>query len=322
MTGRGHKKATNEEIILAYRETGSVWRAGKRLGMAGQTIHERLRVLNYPIANRMWTKEETAELQQLIENGVPLAEVAHRLGRTYAGVACRASRSEVRSTPIRQRKLPRGAGYDKVSIGRHLKVMEDSPVKPTQYARAQGLEVNALVTALQRHYPERWQQYLATHAPLPEKLCEYDKQPFIPANGKQQYCTRDCANRARTDRNYFGGKRRNTVGLAEEQCQLCGRIGVKGLSSHHVLGKDNDELNDVLVALCQGCHQIVTLLGGRAFTDDPRAWEALITLAWMRRHGSELAKGTPERVLYTEVSIEVWDEAEDDEPIDDLGETA
>jgi hypothetical protein len=82
-----------------------------------------------------------------------------------------------------------------------------------------------------------------------------------------------------------------------------------------VLGKENDPLNDVLIALCQGCHQIVTLLGARTFTDDPRAWEALISLAWMRRHGAELAIGTSEKVVYTEVTIEIseadeWDDAD------------
>jgi hypothetical protein len=309
------QRVTIEQVVAAYRETGSVWKAGARLGVAGQTVHERLRAVGYPIAARRWTSEETAELQRLIDNGVPLAEVAHRLGRTYAGVACRASRTGSKSTPVRRRKIPRGAGYDKVSVGKHLKVIETGKLRPTQYARAQGLEINALVSALQKHYAERWQVYLASHDPLPGKTCEYCDETFIPANGKQRFCTRQCSITARADAGYFGGKRRETVGLAEGRCQLCARTDVKGLSSHHVLGKENDPLNDVLIALCHGCHQIVTLLGARTFTDDPRAWEALISLAWMRRHGAELAIGTSEKVVYTEVTIEIseadeWDDAD------------
>lgn len=303
-------KASTEHIVAAYRETGSVWKAGKQLGMAGQSVHERLRAIGYPLARRSWTQEETAELKQLMANGLTISDVAHRLGRTYAGVACRASRTGLPSTRERPRRIPRGAGYDKVAVGRHLKTLESTGVKVTQYARAQGLDVDTLVMAFQRHYADRWRDYLATHSPLPEKVCEYCEDVFIPANGKQRFCTRACGTRSSTDRTYFGGRRRETVGLAEGVCQLCGRKDAKGLSSHHVLGKENDPGNTELVALCPGCHKIVSHLGGRAFVDDPRAWEALIALAWTRRHGPEIHADPTVKVLYTEVNIEVWDEDE------------
>jgi hypothetical protein len=72
-------------------------------------------------------------------------------------------------------------------------------------------------------------------------------------------------------------------------------------------------MNAELVALCPGCHQIVTLLGGRAFVDDPRAWEALIALAWTRRHGAEIHAMPVSQTVYTEVVLEVSDEDEDEE---------
>lgn len=313
-----NQRVTVEEVVAAYRETGSVWKAGKKLGLAGQTVHERLRAIGHPMGSRTWTREETSELQHLVDNGVPLAEIAHRLGRTYAGVACRASRTGTRSTPKRTKKLPRGAGFDKATVGQHLRALEQSGAKVTQYARGHGLNVDTLVQAFQQHYPERWSAYVAAHSPIPTKACEYCEVEYVPANGKQRYCTRTCAQHARTDHTYFGGNRRQTIGLAEGVCQLCGRQNAKGLSSHHVLGKENDPLNSELVALCPGCHQIVTLLGGRAFVDDPRAWEALIALAWMRRHGAEIHANPVPQVVYTEVCIELQDDDEDAE----LDETA
>lgn len=308
-----NRKASDEDIVAAYRETGSVWKAAAKLGMAGQSVHERLRAIGYPIARRNWTREETDELLRLVSNGIPLGEVAHRLGRTYAGVACRASRTDAKSIPKRTKKIPRGAGYDKVTVGRHIKALEHSKQKITQYARAEGLSVEMLVRSLQKNFPERWDEYTRTHSPIPSKTCEYCSVEYVPANGKQAYCTRECAGHARADRSYFGGNRRNTVGLAEGVCQLCGRTDSKGLSSHHVLGKENDPLNTELVALCRGCHQIVSHLGGRAFVDDPRAWEALIALAWTRRHGAEIHAEARSKSLYTEVCIEVWDDDEDED---------
>lgn len=69
--------------------------------------------------------------------------------------------------------------------------------------------------------------------------------------------------------------------------------------------------NSDLIALCPGCHQIVGHLAGRTFVDDPRAWEALITLAWMRKHGGEIYADPTPRVMYAEVCIEQWDQADD-----------
>lgn len=313
------RRVSDEQVVAAYRETGSVWKAGKLLGIVGQSVHERLRALDYPMRGRNWTNEEQAELERLVDENLPLAEVAHRLGRTYAGVACRASRRSVQSARgSRQRKIPRGAGYDKLSVGRHLKVLEASPLRVTQYARGQGLNVDSLVYAFQKNFPERWQAYLANHSPIPEKICEYCEGKFVPANGKQRYCTRQCGTKANTDSKYFGGRRKETVGLAEGICQLCGRGDVTGLSSHHIFGKENDPGNDHLVALCRGCHQIVTLLGARAFVDSERSWEALISLAWLRRHGHEAFANPNMQVIYTEVTIELsadsdWDDLDEEE---------
>ncbi len=49
------QKATNQEIIDAYKATGSIWRAAKALGLCGQSVWERLRALGYPIASRKWS---------------------------------------------------------------------------------------------------------------------------------------------------------------------------------------------------------------------------------------------------------------------------
>lgn len=310
LTIRANQKATTEQIIAAYRETGSVWKAAKELGMAGQTVHERLRAVGYPMLSRNWTEEETEELANLIRAQVTLSQIAHRLGRPYSGVACKASELGIRSNRRRQKNIPRGAGWDKASTLRHMKALQQYAGKITQYARANGLSIDLFVHALQQHCPDLWAAYLQAHSDLPSKKCPYCGDVFIPTSGKQTYCTRKCANHARADRDYFGGKRRSTVGLAEGTCQLCERNGVKGLSSHHVFGKENDPENDVLLALCPGCHKCVTLLATRNFVDNETAWEALISLVWMRKNGPRFAAGdfTDDHVLHITVDIDEYEE--------------
>lgn len=308
-------RVTSQQIIDAYQATGSVWRAGKSLGITGQTVHDRLRALQYPLAGRHWSPDEVQELRSLYSAAVPLGEIAQRLGRPYAGVACKASELGLKTTPVRQRKAPRGAGWDKVSTRHHLDALTRYPGKITAFARMHGLSLEMLVQAIQRHFPDEWHAYVERHSDMPRKTCPYCEGEFVPANGKQIYCDRHCADRARRDRTYFGGKRRSTPGLADGICQLCGKEGMRGLSSHHVLGKENDAENDFLIAICQGCHKLVSMLGGRSFVDDEAAWESLISLAWLRKHGAQLASGEMPHGTSLHVTVDIDVYVDDEEVV-------
>jgi len=128
-------------------------------------------------------------------------------------------------------------------------------------------------------------------------------------NKTQKSCNRKCRRDHVADTTYFGGKRKNTVGLKEGVCQLCGKVKEK-LSSHHVLGKEHDRESDFLVALCNGCHQIVGVLASKEFTDEPDGWENLITLVMARR----MRKNRPDSAgvyAYVEIDHLLGDELEE-----------
>ena len=300
-----------EEVFATYQRTGSVWKAGKELGLAGQTIHERLRAGGVGLQGRKWSAEEDAEMRTMLENGVAAGEIGHRLGRTFAGVTCHMNELGL-SKPRRphQPKLPRGIGLDKAGTTRHFQSMLRTGWNVTRYCRSNGFNVDTFVLAIQTHLPGKWEEYVASTSDSPPKECAYCGRSFYPANGKQATCSRKCQRDFRVDRDYFNGERKNTIGLAEGQCQLCSRKGISGLSSHHILGKENDPENKSLIALCRGCHQIVGMLATRTFVDEPSSWESLIQLAWMRRHGAEMSGWTTEKGLYTYVEIELEDEEE------------
>lgn len=298
------QRITNEEVIEAYKATGSVWKAAKQLGVVGQSVHERLRALSYPIAGRKWSAEEVDEMRALADAGVTAGQIATRLGRSFAGVACKLSELGLTTKRPSLNKPKRATGYDRKSIDTHLRALEGNlRLRPTSYCRALGLDIESFVQACQRHFEDRWDSYAASISTIPTKECSYCGRIFYPTNGKQQTCSRRCTSTARQDRDYFGGKRRNTIGLTAGICQLCGREGHKGLSSHHVLGKENDPDNEVLIALCQGCHKIITMLATRKFVDDTEAWETVIALTWLRRHGGDtLEEG---KALYVSVALEL-----------------
>lgn len=305
------RNATTEEIIVAYRETGSVWAAGKRLGMSGQSVSERLRAVEFPVFLRAWTEAEEAELARLMAEDVPFGEIARRLGRTFGAVATRASGLGLKR-PRRDRKksLPRGAGWDKETTRRRVRELQHFDGTINQYARSRSLNLDRLVKAIQRHYPEAWAEYTHTHAQLPEAVCPVCGDTYYPMTKKQTTCSRKCTTDKRVDEQYFGGQRKFTIGLDEGVCQLCNQHVTKGLSSHHLLGKENDPGNTALIALCQGCHKLVTMLGGRTFADDPTAWENLINIVLLRRHGARAVRGEFAAVR-TEIEIEFLSDEDD-----------
>jgi len=293
---------TNQEIIEAYLKTGSVWKAGKLVGLAGQTVHERLTALGYKLQGSNWTDKEITELTALA-NQMTIAQIANRLGRPYSGVALKISRLGLgqRFGNKQSKKIPRTGEYTKAKVKGYMLEMEASGFKITKFSRMNNLNVDSVTYALQKFYPEWYLQYCKSNAVKPETNCPYCDTLFWPLNHKQIYCNRKCANQSRTDNSYFGGKRRQTIGLLEGICQLCGGKDLPGLSSHHVKGKENDPDNDFLMALCRGCHQIVTILGGRRFVATEEAWEVLMQLVILRKNGHD-----PNfRGVYTTVQLDM-----------------
>jgi 5-methylcytosine-specific restriction endonuclease McrA len=307
---------TNEQVHAAYRETGSVWAAGKLLGIAGQQVHVRLARMGVVMngGGVPWTSEEEAELERLVNAGVPFLEIANRLNRSYNAIAVRASRLGFQhfKKSGRLKKIPRGHGYDKASMTRHVKDFLASPLTLTKFVKSVGLNIEPFVWAWQKWDLEGWNAYLSEHASdVPRKECKYCQEEFIPNSGKQEHCTRRCADVARRDASYFGGKRRETLGLAEGICQLCGRKPEKGLSSHHVLGKKNDQDNNVLIALCQGCHDVVSRLAGKPWIRDQRKLESLISFAYMQANGAALMASGNELYVFVEITETEPDDEDD-----------
>ena len=97
------RQIETSDIIAAYQQTRSVWKAGKLLGISGQNVHKRLVAAGYKVGNANWTEEEDKELLHLLqEGGLTAHQAAERLGRTFVDVACRLRRLNVRSYKKRE----------------------------------------------------------------------------------------------------------------------------------------------------------------------------------------------------------------------------
>lgn len=300
------ERATNEQIIDAYKATGSVWKAGMRLGICGQSVHERLRRLGYP-TSAAWTGEEVEVLRTLAQEGFAVGQIAQRLGRTYAAVACKIHELHIAIPNSRKSKIPRGVGLSKKETISFARTILKDGLTLRKAANMKGVHATTLANALQQHTPEQWAEYVRLHTVSPPQKCPGCGNDFTPLNARQKACSGKCTNAARRDAEYFGGRRLETIGLREGVCQVCERANVKGLSSHHIFGKENDPDNDFLIALCPGCHHLVGTLGSRSRVGDPQFWENLISLAIVR---SWADKGR--KALGTHVTVEIEELDQDD----------
>lgn len=307
-------KASTEQMVEAYMRTGSVWKAAKELGMCGQSVHERLSAIGHPMQNRAWSESEIDEMKGLAVGGATITQIANMLGRPYGSVAGKLSENKIPTQNNWRRKqaIPRGAGYDKRAVSRHVSAIQKSGLSIRQYAIGAGLHLDPLIKAIQRHFQPFWESYVKARTDLTEKKCPNCGNVFYPMTKKQMTCSRQCSAHRRSDINYFGGNRNSAIGMQEGKCQLCGKEGRKGLSAHHIIGKKNDPENKHLVALCAGCHNILEALATRKFCDEAESWEALISLVLLRRTADDISFDYD--TIHVTVEIEYYNDEEGGDP--------
>lgn len=293
------KKATNEQVITAYQQTGSAWKAAKLLGMCGQSVWERLKRLGVAMPGTTWSDDEKREAVDLAKGGCTLGEIANRLGRPYSGVAGMLSDLGVRVRVRRQRRTSRKALATPWNAMNWMLQLQAASVPISQFCRTHGLDIDTVVATLQQHQSAFWEQYVRAHAVAPPRECAYCHTPFYPLSHKQAACSRRCQAHHRVNHRYFGGNRQNAVGLADGICQLCRRPS-QSLHVHHEIGKQHDPGNEHLIALCSGCHQLVERLANLSVVENEGFWERLILLANTRRFGM-----WPEEQLGLGVTVDI-----------------
>ena len=102
------RKATDKQLSEAYEELGSVWEVGKRFGMCGQSVHERLQKLGIDTSENKWSEEDISVLARFYTERIfipkdtfGLEDLATLLGRHKTNI-CRKAR-ELGLTDINRR---------------------------------------------------------------------------------------------------------------------------------------------------------------------------------------------------------------------------
>ena len=86
---------TDEQILIAYNETGSVWKAANKLGISGQTVHRHLQKMGANHRMNTFTAAEEERLKAdyaFYRNAGKLKLLAEDMGRTTAFLSRQAKR--------------------------------------------------------------------------------------------------------------------------------------------------------------------------------------------------------------------------------------
>lgn len=152
------KKATDEELIRAYRELGSVWKVGERFGMCGQSVYERLKKLGV-IKGEKYTEEEIAilkaEYQKYAGEG-RLDELAKRLGRPKTSIARQARKLGLTN---QRRKKPYLTKYDKETTRKLLdRYKKTKYLTQRQFCKREGINPTSFWRACKKYFPDEWER--------------------------------------------------------------------------------------------------------------------------------------------------------------------
>lgn len=160
-------KASDEQLTVLYGDLGSVWEVGKRVGMCGQSVHERLQKLGIVRPMNVFTEAEIERLKLeywLYADTGKLAELAEDMGRTKH-LLCRKARELGLTDKKRRRPWTAVWKYISEEGARALfEKFKESSLGLGMYCRRMGYDDLGFARAMRRFFPDEWEPLIELKA--------------------------------------------------------------------------------------------------------------------------------------------------------------
>lgn len=182
---RGNIKATDAQIIKAYKETGNIWKTGKKLNMCGQSIHERLKKLQINMNNPHFTEEEYEILMRryiLYRDSGNLKELSKKMGRTKQFL-CRKAKLIGLTDPTHKKLYGGKWKYmEEDEAGILFEMFKKSRLGLNQFCEKHKLGKNGFYSAMKTHFADEWDHVIELKTP---------KQSMYRLGRQVEYAVRD-----------------------------------------------------------------------------------------------------------------------------------
>lgn len=161
------KKATDEQIMAAYEETKSIWKSAEKLGMCGQSVHERLQKLGVDTSQNVFTKEDERYLSEryvLYRDAGQLQTLADEMGRTKQFICRQAGKLGLTDPKCSRKYLRKWDVPDSVI----LPIWNDfkkSRYGVTAYCKNKHYNIQSFVDAMRRCFPDEYDSVIASKKP-------------------------------------------------------------------------------------------------------------------------------------------------------------
>lgn len=246
-----NRKATNEEILSAYTETGNVHLAALRLGMCGQSVHERLVRLGAN-KNNFFTEAERAIFEakyEIYASAGKLADLALQMGRTKTAICAFARKLGLTN---QKRSKPYAAKW-KYLTEDDARVLMDafkrSRLGLGAYCKKMGYDDLGFAQLLKRHFPDEYEHVIEAKVPALSlyrrgRQFEYRVRDFFKA--RDYVVTRSPGSKSPIDLIAIGRER-----LFFIQCKRHGALNVKEWNELFALA-DSVAARPLLAAVAAG----------------------------------------------------------------------
>lgn len=185
------KKATDEQVIAAYRETGSCWKAAEKLGMGGQTVHERLVRLGAMRPMRRFLDDETIRLlrdYRTFRDAGLLSKLAAEMGRTVPFL-CRKARDLGLTNPKAAKRYASTWKYMPEDVARGLMDrFKRSSFGLMQFCKRMGYADEGFSETMRRYFLDEWESVIEAKQPAQTmyrlgRSFEYRVRDYLRARG-------------------------------------------------------------------------------------------------------------------------------------------
>jgi Holliday junction resolvase len=161
-------KATDAQVLAAYAKDGSCWKAAERLGMCGQSVHERLVRLGHIRPLRRLRAEETERLlrdYRSHRDAGTLQVLAGELGRTVPYL-CRKARDLGLTDPRATKRYAAKWKYMPEGAARGLlDQFKRSSFGLERFCKRTGHESEGFSETMRRYFADEWEHVIESKMP-------------------------------------------------------------------------------------------------------------------------------------------------------------
>lgn len=160
-------KHSDESLIAAYNELGSVKKVGERLGLCGQTVHGRLQKIGVDMSRNLWTDADDSVLRARYvdyRNAGKLNDLANQMGRTKAFI-CRQAKAlgltDKKCVKLYARKW-KGMAYEHAEV--IFEAFKGCKLNVNQFCSKNGYDDLGFSRTMQEHFPDEWEHVVESKA--------------------------------------------------------------------------------------------------------------------------------------------------------------